>query len=114
MIEHLTQELAASEAALAEAREQHEDDAETIRELRDEIAEAWSEVCDNPDIKQGDAGELRQGVREACDAAYEQGGEGMEAAKDALRNYLVATGRPAAPVGSLGCPHLDALCEALL
>jgi len=115
MIDELCAQLAVSEAALEAAMDKLDDANETIRELRDEIAEAWAEVCSNPDIKQGDPGELRQGVREACDAAYRQGeGEtGASEAADALRAYLTSRGLPADPV-KLDDPHLDLLVQLLL
>jgi hypothetical protein len=115
MIDLLVAQLAESEAALEGSQAAVADRDETIRELRDEIAEAWSEICSNPDLKQGDPGELSIGVREACDAAYKQGEEetGASEAADALRAYLVARGLPAAPV-KLDDPHLDTLARLLL
>lgn len=108
MIETLTQELADLQEQLADAREE-------VRELTEEIDEAWSEILDNPDIKRGDKGELRQGVREACDAAYEQGGEGTPEAADALRDHLVDLGHSANPVTTASFPPaLARLVEALL
>lgn len=108
MIDELCAQLAESEAALEEANE-------TLNELRGVIAEAWSEICSNPDLKQGETNELATGVREACDAAYKQGAEesGASDAADALRAYLVSRGLPADPV-KLDDPHLDALARALL
>ena len=112
MIDELCAQLAESEAALEEANE-------TLNELRGVIAEAWSEICSNPDLKQGETNELATGVREACDAAYKQGAEESGAsdaaddAADALRAYLVSRGLPADPV-KLDDPHLDALARALL
>lgn len=115
MIEELCAQLAVSEAALEDATDKLDDANETIRELRDEIAEAWAEICSNPDLQQGDPGELGVGVREACDAAYKQGEDetGAADAADALRAYLVARGLPADPI-KLDDPHLDALARLLL
>jgi uncharacterized protein (DUF2336 family) len=112
MIEHLTQELVDAQAENAALREEVAEAWAENAALREEVAEAWAEICDNPDIKQGDPGELRIGVREACDAAYAQGGEVVANAQDALRAYLVAQGHSANPVTMPG--PLGVLCDVLL
>lgn len=109
----LAQMLTESEDALAACTDKLDDATETIRELRETITEAWDEITDNPDIKRGEDSELRQGVREACDAAYAQGAEGLTEAGQALRDYLTARGLPSDPVGSTGDPHLDRLVALL-
>lgn len=76
------------------------------------LGEAWDKVLGNTDVTRGGKS-LAEATDQALDLAYQQGADGLAAAADALRAYLVSQGLPAAPV-RLDDPHLDALATVLL
>lgn len=76
------------------------------------LGEAWDKVLENTDVTRAGKS-LAEATDQALDLAYHQGADGLAAAADALRAYLVSQGLPAAPL-RLDDPHLDALAIVLL
>lgn len=116
----LAQMLTESEDALAERTRERDEARDTIEGLDEQLehanmrlSEAWERVRENPDVEGPEKQSLAEAVGQACDAAYAQGAEGLTAAQDHLRAYLVSRGLPSDPV-KLDDPHLDALARVLL